>query len=129
VDFQSGIDISVVVPTYRGAESLRELVERAEALFDERGLCGEIVLVNDASPDSTWSVISELTRDHSAVVGVDLLTNHGQARATLCGIAHARGRFVATMDDDLQHWPEDLGVLHDALEEHPAKSRTERLSA
>ena len=86
VDFQSGIDISVVVPTYKGAASLRELVERAEALFDERGLCGEIVLVNDASPDSTWSVIGELTRDHAGVVGVDLLTNHGQARATLCGI-------------------------------------------
>ena len=119
MDFQSGIDISVVVPTYRGAESLRELVARAQALFAERGLSGEIVLVNDASPDSTWSVIGELTRDHTGVVGVDLLTNHGQARATLCGIAYARGRFIATMDDDLQHWPEDLGVLYDALEAHP----------
>ena len=45
--------------------------------------------MNDASPDSTWSVIGELTRDHAGVVGVDLLTNHGQARATLCGIAYA----------------------------------------
>ena len=89
MDFQSGIDISVVVPTYRGAESLRELVARAQALFAERGLSGEIVLVNDASPDSTWSVIGELTRDQTGVVGVDLLTNHGQARATLCGIAYA----------------------------------------
>ena len=119
MDVQLGIDISVVVPTYKGAESLRELVERAQALFDERGLCGEVVLVNDASPDSTWSVISELSRDYAGVVGVDLLTNHGQARATLCGIAYARGRFIATMDDDLQHWPEDLGTLYDALQEHP----------
>ena len=92
---------------------------RAQASFAERELCGEIVLVDDASPDSTWSVIGELTRDHPGVVGLDLPTNHGQARATLCGIAHARGRFIATMDDDLQHWPEDLGVLYDALEEHP----------
>jgi glycosyltransferase involved in cell wall biosynthesis len=119
VDIQCSIDVSVVVPTYKGAESLRELVSRTEALFAERGLRGEIVVVNDASPDSTWSVIDELSRDNSNVVGVDLLTNHGQARATLCGIAYARGRLVATMDDDLQQWPEDIGTLYDALEQHP----------
>ena len=113
------IDISVVVPTYKGLASLPELVMRAAALFESRKLRGEIVLVNDASPDSTWATIEELARLHTSVVGVDLMTNHGQALATLCGIAHARGRLVATMDDDLQQWPEELGKLLDALEEHP----------
>jgi dolichol-phosphate mannosyltransferase/undecaprenyl-phosphate 4-deoxy-4-formamido-L-arabinose transferase len=113
------IDISVVVPTYKGARSLDDLVRRTEAFFAERKLRGEIILVNDSSPDDTWSVIESLTRVHQSVVGIDLMTNEGQALATLCGIAHARGRFVATMDDDLQQWPEDLGKLLDALHEHP----------
>jgi dolichol-phosphate mannosyltransferase/undecaprenyl-phosphate 4-deoxy-4-formamido-L-arabinose transferase len=113
------IDISVVVPTYKGARSLPDLVQRTEAFFAERKLRGEIVLVNDSSPDDTWSVIEELVRTHRSVVAIDLMTNEGQALATLCGIAHARGRFVATMDDDLQQWPEELGTLLDALDEHP----------
>src|SRR5262245_499718 len=113
------IDISVVVPTYKGARSLPDLVSRTEAFFAERKLRGEIVLVNDSSPDNTWSVIEELIRSHHAVVGIDLMTNERQALATLCGIAPARGPFVATMDDDLQQWPEELGKLLDALDEHP----------
>jgi len=113
------IDISVVVPTYKGARSLDDLVRRTEAFLAERTLRGEIILVNDSSPDDTWSVIERLTRAHQSVVGIDLMTNEGQALATLCGVAHARGRFVATMDDDLQQWPEDLGKLLDALDEHP----------
>jgi dolichol-phosphate mannosyltransferase/undecaprenyl-phosphate 4-deoxy-4-formamido-L-arabinose transferase len=113
------IDISVVVPTYKGGQSLPELVQRTETFFLERELRGEIVIVNDASPDGSWSVVQRLAAAHPTVVGIDLLTNHGQARATLCGIAHARGELVATMDDDLQQWPEDLGRLYDALAEHP----------
>jgi hypothetical protein len=115
----TGVDISVVVPTYKGSASLPDLVERTEAFFARRQLCGEIVIVNDASPDGTWSVVQRLADAHPSVVGIDLLTNHGQARTTLCGIAHARGEFVATMDDDLQQWPEDLERLYDALAEHP----------
>jgi glycosyltransferase involved in cell wall biosynthesis len=119
VRITASIDISVVVPTYKGAESLPELVTRTEAFFASRQLRGEIVIVNDASPDTTWSVIEELARTHSSVVGIDLMANHRQALATLCGIAHARGRLVATMDDDLQQWPEEIGKLIDALDEHP----------
>ena len=114
------IDLSVVVPTYKGAASLRELItRRTEAFLGSRKLHGEIVLVNDASPDDSWSIIEELAVLHSSVVAIDLMSNEGQALATLCGIAHARGRLVATMDDDLQQSPEELGKLVDALDEHP----------
>jgi polyisoprenyl-phosphate glycosyltransferase len=98
---------------------LPELVARTDEFFAARQLRGEIILVNDASPDATWSVVEELARAHSSVVGVDLMANQGQALATLCGIAHSRGRLVATMDDDLQQWPEDLAKLLAALNDHP----------
>jgi glycosyltransferase involved in cell wall biosynthesis len=112
------VDLSVVVPTYKGAASLSELVQRIDAFFVARGICGEIIVVNDASPDITWSVVQDLSKRFSSVMGIDLLSNHGQASATLCGMAHASGNFVATIDDDLQQAPEDLGALLTALEEH-----------
>ena len=84
------IDISVVVPTYKGAASLPELVARLDAFFASRQLHGEVVLVNDSSPDDTWPVIERVARLHSSVVAIDLMSNEGQALATLCGIAHAR---------------------------------------
>lgn len=112
-------DLSVVVPTYRGARSLPILVERLAATCTELDLSWEVVLVNDASPDDTWDVVQRLAAAWPGQVrGVDLLHNHGQAVATMCGLAHARGRRVATMDDDLQHPPEELARLWQALDEN-----------
>jgi glycosyltransferase involved in cell wall biosynthesis len=76
-------------------------------------------VVNDASPDDTWSRLEHLAPQHPELVAVDLLANRGQALATLCGVAHADGELIATMDDDLQHPPEELPHLLRALADHP----------
>lgn len=112
-------DLSVVVPTYRGSGSLEELADRLAATICPLGLSWELIIVNDASPDDTWHVVERLATSRPYVRGVDLLHNHGQPVATMCGLAHARGELVATMDDDLQHPPEELRKLWDALLEHP----------
>ena len=109
--------LSVVVPTYRGAPALAELLERLRRAL--AGVDYEVVVVNDASPDDTWDRLEALAPEHPELVAVDLLANRGQALATLCGLAHARGDLVATMDDDLQHPPEELPRLLEALEAHP----------
>lgn len=75
--------------------------------------------MNDASPDDTWQVLQRLAPEHPELVAIDLLHNHGQMLATFCGLEHARGKLVATMDDDLQQIPEELGVMLDALIGHP----------
>lgn len=109
--------LSVVVPTYRGAPSLGELLDRLRSAL--AGIDYEVVVVNDASPDDTWERLEALAPHHPELVAVDLLANRGQALATLCGLAHARGDLVATMDDDLQHPPEELPHLLAALTAHP----------
>lgn len=111
--------VSVVIPTYRGAASLPALTEQLRALFVRRGLTYEILLVNDASPDATWSVIESLAGDDDRIIGIDLLNNHGQPTATMCGLAAARGDLVATMDDDLEHRPDQLERLLDVLVARP----------
>lgn len=109
--------LSVIVPTYRSAPALEELLNRLRAAL--AGLDYEVVIVNDASPDDTWRRLEALAPGHPELVAVDLLANRGQALATLCGLAHARGDLVATMDDDLQHPPEELPRLVQALADHP----------
>ena len=63
--------------------------------------------------------MQHLAETEPRVIGIDLLNNHGQPTATMCGLAAARGTLVATMDDDLEHRPEELHKLVEALDEHP----------
>ena len=107
------------MPTYRGELSLPDLLEELSAVLDERSIQFEVIVVNDASPDNTWEVVARLARDDARVRGIDLLHNHGQPVATMCGLAASQGELVATMDDDLEHRPDQLLVLLDALAEHP----------
>jgi dolichol-phosphate mannosyltransferase/undecaprenyl-phosphate 4-deoxy-4-formamido-L-arabinose transferase len=111
--------ISVVVPVYNGSRSLPELVRQLAGVLAATAGGWEIVLVDDCSPDESWQVIGELCRRHPEVRGFQLMHNEGQATATLCGMARARGEVVVTMDDDLQHRPDQLPTLLAALEAHP----------
>jgi glycosyltransferase involved in cell wall biosynthesis len=110
------LDVSVVVPVYNGAAALPELVARLATVLAHRAPHSEIVLVNDGSRDASWQVILELAARDPRVRGIDLMRNYGQHNALLCGIRAAAGAVVVTMDDDLQHPPEEIPKLLDALE-------------
>lgn len=111
------MDLSVVIPVYQSSSSLPELVERLFAVLDETGLVHEVVLVDDASTDGSWGVVRRLHAEHPGrIVAIQLVRNSGQHNAIMCGFRHARGRFVATMDDDLQHPPEELPRLLEEIQ-------------
>lgn len=110
---------SVVIPCYRSGAWLGELVERIAAAMAAVNEPFEVILVNDASPDDTWTAIEELTERFSFVRGFDLLFNAGQFRATMCGLEQARGEQVVIMDDDLQHPPEAIPTLIAELRSRP----------
>src|SRR5712691_1015647 len=102
---------SAVIPVYNSAGILPELIERLGAVLG-RELDGfEVILVNDGSRDRSWPVIEELAARHDWVTGIDLMRNYGQHNALLCGIRAARGELTITLDDDLQHRPEDIPEL------------------
>lgn len=107
--------VSVVIPVFNGAVLLPELVRRLERVLAPRCAAFEIVPVNDGSHDRSWEVITELAREHPCVRGIDLARNYGQHNALLCGIRAARLDVVVTLDDDLQHAPEDIPALLERL--------------
>lgn len=108
---------SVVAPCYKSTRTLAELCQRIKDMFDEWEKPYEIILVNDASPDDTWSVICDLAEHNEHIRGINLTRNFGQQAAVLCGFSQARGEFVVTIDDDLQHPPEEIPNLHRELVE------------
>jgi undecaprenyl-phosphate 4-deoxy-4-formamido-L-arabinose transferase len=103
--------VSVVVPAYRSALSLPDLVRRLEPVLEEATSEYELILVDDGSADGTWQVIDELSHGHDWVRGVRLMRNYGQHNALLCGIRRARHELTITLDDDLQHPPEEIPKL------------------
>jgi glycosyltransferase involved in cell wall biosynthesis len=103
------------VPAYNSELSLPELVRRIEPVLDAVATDYELILVDDCSRDGTWRVIQELARDHPWVKGVHLMRNYGQHNAVLCGIRQARYELTLTIDDDLQHPPEEIPKLVETL--------------
>jgi glycosyltransferase involved in cell wall biosynthesis len=109
--------ISVVTPVYNGQASIAELCRRLDDVLPRVAAKYEIILVNDGSRDRSWEVISELSSRSRTVRGLDLMRNYGQHNALLCGIRAANYEVVVTMDDDLQHPPEEIPRLLAQLDE------------
>lgn len=105
----------MVVPVYNSEATLEPLVERLLTVLAELAPAHEVLLVNDGSRDGSWARVRELAAAHEAVRGVDLARNFGQHNALLAGIRRARFDTLVTIDDDLQHPPEELGKLVRAL--------------
>lgn len=106
--------LSLVIPVYGSEPVLPELVRRLQAMFDQQARPSgdyELILVCDCSPDRSWAVIRGLAQQYPWVRGILLRMNAGQHNALMAGFSHARGRVIVTMDDDLQHAPEDIPLL------------------
>ena len=103
--------ISAIVPVYRSAAILPELHERLSAALSSLADRYEIILVEDAGGDESWSVIERLAEHDPAVRGMRMSRNYGQHNALLCGIRAAHYAVVVTLDDDLQNPPEEIGKL------------------
>ena len=114
---KSMVDISVVIPVYRSYDSLRELHQRLTNVLIAQGLNFEIMFVEDCGGDNSWELIQTLAAEDSRVSGLRMSRNYGQHNALLAGIRAAKGNLIATIDDDLQHPPEELIKLLSKIDE------------
>jgi len=119
MDFETKADrgISAVCAVYNGEASLVELYHRLIPALSLLATEYEIVFVNDHSPDKSGKIIASLAAQDPRVRGIDLMRNYGQHNALLCGIRAARFDTIVTLDDDLQHPPEEIAKLVGRLDE------------
>ncbi|GBD27928.1 Undecaprenyl-phosphate 4-deoxy-4-formamido-L-arabinose transferase [bacterium HR30] len=109
--------VSVVIPVYNEAATLEELLSRTTAVLADLSPEYEIVVVDDGSDDATPAILSAASQRNPRIRTVRLARNFGQNAALNCGLFHARGDFVVTMDGDLQNPPEEIPKLLDAFAE------------
>lgn len=114
---ESEIILSIVIPVYRSDKSLRDLCSGIVDILEKNNISFEIILVNDASPDSSWQIMKKLREKDIRIKIIQLSKNFGQHAAILCGFKYAKGKFIVTMDDDLQHPPKEIVKLYKAISE------------
>jgi glycosyltransferase involved in cell wall biosynthesis len=107
------ISYSIVIPVYNSTQSLQELAGRIDMVFrSEVKDSYEIIFVDDASSNKeTWKVLEQLSKQHENIRCIQLMRNFGKQGAMMCGFMEVKGNYVITMDDDLQHLPEDIPLL------------------
>jgi len=106
------IELSVIAPCFNEAENVPPLVARLLAVFERRGIAGEVVLVNDCSTDETGEIIDRLALAHPEVVAIHHPENRGLSAAWNTGLASANGTYVCFIDADLQNPPEEVWRLY-----------------
>lgn len=109
--------ISIVVPVYKAEACLHELYRRLRASLEAITPDFEIILVEDCGGDRSWAIIDALSQTDPRVKGIQFSRNFGQHAATICGISHSSGRWVVTLDDDLEQDPDEIGKLIAKAEE------------
>ena len=109
---------SIVVPVYNSEKTLEELYTRIRDVFDHTMKENfELILVDDSSRDNSYEVMEKLHKADSRVKIIQMEKNFGQHPALLCGFSFAKGDFIITMDDDLQHRPEEIPKMAAAINE------------
>lgn len=107
--------ISVVIPLFNSHLILPKLVERFSKVLETLGEPYELILINDNGPDLCWEAIKQFAAQRRWIRGICMMRNYGQHNALLCGIRVAVYDKLVTMDDDLQHPPEQIPILLELL--------------
>ncbi|MDV2502389.1 MAG: glycosyltransferase family 2 protein [bacterium] len=111
------VDASIILPVHNEEENIAPLVEAIASQLSLISL--QIVLIDDGSTDGSWDAILKLCSRFAGrlrIDGVRLTRNFGKQAAITCGITHAVGEYMVTMDADFQHPPELLPAMVDALQ-------------
>ena len=112
-------DVSIVVPIYNEVENLLDLVERIAQAMAGQPLTFELLAVDDGSVDGSPGKLRELAASRPWLRPVFLARNYGQSSALQAGFDRVRGRYVVTLDADLQNEPGDIPLLLERLETDP----------
>jgi glycosyltransferase involved in cell wall biosynthesis len=108
--------LSLIVPLYNEEQNIKPLLKEIDHVFSTYSHSWEVILVDDGSTDNTNTVIKQALKDRSATFRMlTLQRNFGQTAAIQAGFDHSRGRYIATMDGDLQNDPADLPRLAESL--------------
>jgi glycosyltransferase involved in cell wall biosynthesis len=109
-------ELSLVIPCYNEQDNLRALVTAIRAAVDPLKLPYEVVITDDCSKDKSWEILKTLAAEDRRIRPQRFAFNCGESAASWAGMKAARGRYIVTVDADLQNDPKDLPAFLQALE-------------
>ena len=111
-------EISLVIPCYNEEGNLRPLVQAIREAVEPLKLAYEIVITDDCSRDKSWEILKELAAGDPRIRAQRFAFNCGESAASLAGLKAARGKYLFTLDADLQNDPKDLPKFLEALKHY-----------
>ena len=112
----AAVDLSVVIPIRNEEASLDELVRELTATLARWGRSFEILVIDDGSSDHSFEILARLQAAEPRLRVIRFRRNFGQTAAFAAGFDHARGRYIVTMDGDLQNDPAEIPAMVAELE-------------
>jgi len=109
--------LSLVIPCYNEAGNLRKLLEAIRTAVEELQLSYEVIITDDCSRDESWEILKELATGDSSIRVQKLVVRSGKSAAAWAGMKISRGRYIVTLDADLQNDPKDLPKLLEPLKQ------------
>ena len=114
---QKPVDISIVIPLLNEEQSLSPLNDWIFKVLNNQSLSFEIIYIDDGSTDKSWTSIEGLSKKYSNIKGIRFAKNFGKSQALHAGFESANGKYVITLDADLQDSPEEIPQLIKNLNE------------
>ena len=108
-------DLTVIIPTFKEEANIRNIVTEVDAVFKRNNLNGEILVVDDNSPDGTISIVNEIKKTKSNVNIIVRLADHGLSQSVAEGFIHASSDILVVIDADLSHPPSLIPVMYNEI--------------
>lgn len=115
---QTPPEISLVVPCYNEEGNLQALADAITAALDPLSISYEVVITDDASTDSSWTLLKKIAATDPRFCIQRFKDNGGESAASWAGMKAARGRYIITLDADLQNDPRDVPKFLQALDQY-----------
>ena len=110
--------LSLVIPCYNEQDNLRALIAAIREAVEPLKLPYEVVITDDCSKDRSWEILKELARSDQRIRVQRFAFNCGESAASFAGMKASRGKYIVTIDADLQNDPKDLPKFLEALKHY-----------
>ena len=114
------MDLSIVIPTYNEKENISEITSRIDKELNKNNIKGELIIVDDNSPDGTGKIADSLKKKYPALKVIHRKGKEGLSSAVFAGFSVAKGKTLCVMDADLSHPTEKIGEMYFLISKNEA---------
>jgi dolichol-phosphate mannosyltransferase len=109
------MDLSIIIPTYNEKENIQNLLERIYNEFKKNNIHGEVIVVDDGSPDGTGEIVENLKKNYKTLQCIHRQNKLGLSSAVLKGFSVSKSEILGVMDSDLSHPPEKINLMYQTI--------------